>query len=429
MKQLLTKPRTLLSTLVLAGLSFCPPTMVYSEPEHELPPLDTLGMPLSPAQIEAITTAMQAGREISKVAERKNGRPFRRDAHAKATGCVRATFSVNPDIPARFQHSVLQQPGQEYQAWIRFSNGDMLVQPDQEPDARGMAIKLMGVEGERIAPELTGAKTQDFIMTNTPAFFNRNVFDYAENIQYLTKLDRTGWFFGLVPPRFHPKEFIRAVQTVSSKIDTPFAAQYYSMLPYQLGTEVVKFSARACPGSHYPAVTDKSNPDYLTDQMATTLQDGSACFDFMLQPKIPGADMPIDDATVIWSEDVSAFIPVARVHIPPQQFTGEAQQQFCENLSMNPWHGVGEWQPLSSLNQARRVVYNAVSQFRHQQNQASRHEPDSWCIANADEPCSPTQGLIVKKSRWPLPRCFDSLYTPLNGSTVDSQCRAGMTAN
>src|ERR1700761_3433257 len=38
------------------------------------------------------------------------------------------------------------EPGREYNAWIRFSNGNSERQNSRFPDARGMAIKLMGVE-------------------------------------------------------------------------------------------------------------------------------------------------------------------------------------------------------------------------------------------------------------------------------------------
>jgi hypothetical protein len=384
--------------------------------------IQALGMDISSAEQAAIESAVNSSREISRRAEQYNGLPYRRDAHAKATACVRATFSINGDIPERFQHSVFSEPGKEYRAWVRFSNGDMLVQPDSKPDARGMAIKLMGIEGEPIAPELGKGGTQDFIMTNTPAFFNRNIYDYADDARFLAKFERTKWFISLFPPRLHPKQFYRAVQTISSRIDTPLAPQYYSMLPYQLGNTRLKFSTKPCPGSHYPKATDKNDPDFLTRQIEDTLADGAACFEFMVQPKAPGAYMPMDDATVIWSEEKSPFIPIARVRIPPQKLGGEPQRQFCENLSMNPWHGVGEWLPEGSLSRARRVVYNAVSEFRHEKNDVERYEPDNWCVPGAQEACTQDQGMIISKSRWPLPRCFDSLFQPLNGQSVNSEC-------
>jgi hypothetical protein len=401
-------------TCALALLSVIYAQSVYSlqPPENSDIELPLLGMDVSEQEQEAIKLAIQYGREISRIAETKNGLPYRRDAHAKATGCLRATFSINGDIPEHLQHSIFANPAQEYRAWIRFSNGDMVVQSDKKADARGMAIKVMEVEGQKIAPELKGVKTQDFIMTNTPAFFNRNVFDYVEDMYYLSKLKRTKWFISLFPPRLHPKLLYRAIQTVSGTIDSPLDAQYYSMLPYNLGNTELKFSAKACPGVRTESDIDKSDKDYLTEVMAEHLKTQGACFDFMVQEKVAGANMPIDDASVIWSEKKSPFIPIARVNIPPQDFTSLEQQNFCENISMNPWHGVGDWEPLGSLNRARRLVYNAVSAFRHEKNEAKRVEPNSWCLSS-DGQCDLNKHFYKTKSKWPLPMMFDPQSKPI----------------
>ena len=294
-------------------------TVIRSQEIEPVPgfKLATLGMQISEQEKKAIIDSIHYGREISARAEKINGLPYRRDAHAKATGCVRATFSVNGDIPEHFQHSIFSQPGREYQAWIRFSNGDMTVQSDKKPDARGMAIKLLDVSGEKIAPELLGPNTQDFIMTNTPAFFNRDIYDYADDMRFLAKLERTKWFVSLWPPRLHPLRFYRAIQTVSGQINTPLEAQYYSMLPYNLGHTPLKFSAKPCAGMKFDVAENKSDKDYLTEAMQSQLNRGAACFDFMVQEKIAGTNMPIDDATVIWSEKDSPFVPVATISIPP----------------------------------------------------------------------------------------------------------------
>lgn len=377
---------------------------------------------------QAVLRAIGYGRKISQISETHNGLPYRRDAHAKATGCLRATFSVRGDIPERYQFGVFSEPTREYQAWIRFSNGDMLVQPDNKPDARGMAIKVMGVEGQPIAPELAGSHpTQDFIMTNTPAFFHRDIFDYVEDMKYLAELKRTRWFVSLFPPRLHPKRFYRAVQTVSAKISTPLKPQYYSMLPYRIGHSEVKFSARPCIGMTFPDKVDTENPDYLTEAMTGQLAEGAACFDFMLQARKPGAHMPLDDATVIWSEAESPFVPVARVSIPPQAFDSEAQQHFCENLSMNPWHGVGEWEPLGSLSRARRVVYSAVSMFRHGKNGVAQFEPGSWCIAGDGVGTQPCNGETFFDSPGAPKRqgvSFDSNYRPITATDRGDEAQA-----
>jgi catalase len=94
-----------------------------------------------------------------------------RDAHAKTHGCVRATFDVDAGLLNELSQGVFV-PRKRYKAWIRFSNGDSEINPDKTKDARGMAIKLTGVEGEKMLPEEKDAKTQDFIMLNHPFFFN-----------------------------------------------------------------------------------------------------------------------------------------------------------------------------------------------------------------------------------------------------------------
>src|SRR3954451_11102187 len=67
-----------------------------------------------------------------------------RQFHAKMHGCVKATFTVLPDIPENFQFGFLK-PGKQYQAWLRFFNGSVKVVDDRKADLRGVSIKLLDV--------------------------------------------------------------------------------------------------------------------------------------------------------------------------------------------------------------------------------------------------------------------------------------------
>lgn len=71
---------------------------------------------------------------------------------------------------------------------------------------------------------------------------------------------------------------------------------------------------------------------------------------------------------------------MATIRIPKQEFGGDRQREFGENLSYSPWHSLPEHHPLGGINRARKVVYAFISTFRHQQNQAPRAEPTSWQI-------------------------------------------------
>jgi hypothetical protein len=99
----------------------------------------------------------------------------------------------------------------------------------------------------------------------------------------------------------------------------------------------------------------------------------------MLQVQDPDARMPIEDTTVTWSEQVSPFIPVARLFIPRQHFDTPEQNTLCENLSFNPWHGLLAHQPLGYMNLLRRELYLHTAGFRRGRNGVPPEEPSSWC--------------------------------------------------
>ena len=47
---------------------------------------------------------------------------------------------------------------------------------------------------------------------------------------------------------------------------------------------------------------------------------------------------------------------------------------FSEHLSFTPWHTLAH-EPLGSINQARRIVYETISSLRHEMNGKRRREP------------------------------------------------------
>ena len=87
-------------------------------------------------------------------------------------------------------------------------------------------------------------------------------------------------------------------------------------------------------------------------------------FDFLVQFRVPGRPMPIEDATVEWRERDSPYRPVARITIPRQAIDGPDREAFCEAVAFNPWHSLAEHRPLGSFNRARREIYPALARFR-----------------------------------------------------------------
>ncbi len=90
--------------------------------------------------------------------------------------------------------------------------------------------------------------------------------------------------------------------------------------------------------------------------------------------------MPIEDPGHEWPESMSPFRKVATIRILQQEFDSDKQKEFGENLSFTPWHALPEHRPLGGVNRARKVVYRAISLFRHEYNKTPRVEPASWEI-------------------------------------------------
>jgi hypothetical protein len=84
----------------------------------------------------------------------------------------------------------------------------------------------------------------------------------------------------------------------------------------------------------------------------------------MIQFQTDSHRMPIEDASIEWKEEDSPYVPVARVHIPPQSADDAALQAEGERMAFNPWHCLEEHRPLGNMNRARRRIYEAMAAFR-----------------------------------------------------------------
>lgn len=296
----------------------------------------------------------------------------RRDAHPKAHAIVRAEFRVNASIANNLAKGIFI-PGKTYEAWIRFSNG--LQDDDNKEDARGMAIKLMGVPGEKLLENESGATTQDFIMINHPIFFLNDPRRYlsfikeSSNHSLLSKLTS--------PVTLGLKGTLVAKELSKGKISNPLQVRYWSVVPYQLGIgperQAIKFSVKPRSSTIDP-IRNNPSPNYLRDALRATLGKSHATFKFLVQPRTSDS-LSIEDSMNEWKEEQAPFHEIATVYIPQQDFDSPEQNEFAENISFNPWHALPEHRPLGIINRLRKVVYNHTSRVRHDMNSVERKEP------------------------------------------------------
>ena len=322
-----------------------------------------------------------------------------RGVHAKDHGCVTATLEVLCGLAENLRQGIFAQPGKRYSALVRFSNAAMLVTPDSAPGtnggapshgSRGMAIKLLGVEGPTLG-SVHGAATQDFLMVNQPVFAFANVEDYEVLSRVLVDHhdDARPFFAERLPPAGTtnptPSQ-LRAMETggLVARIRSgsvtaqppafqippasPIDNDYFSASPFLLGPDqVMRF--RVVPASRSTDEPDVSDPNYLRAALVKRLSDqhaGAVVFRFEIQVRPASSidpDVDIENASHAWP-DTFPFQHVATLTIPLQEFDSPELRVRCERLVFTPWHCLEAHRPLGGINRLRRVVYEASAKFR-----------------------------------------------------------------
>ena len=335
-----------------------------------------LGQELKPEGEDQITKNIST-LLTDHLSEFYNGEEVLRDTHPKDNGCIRGTFKVDQKIAKPYQQGIFQ-PAAEYPVWMRFSNSVEEITSDHENDFRGLAMKLTQVDiGQRLPKPGDEQRTQDFLFLGHDAFFAANpqeFFDFFDanfngsRLAFLATHPRGAWniFKG------------------AKKYKNPLNVKWNSVVPFALGLptktndgkptypQVVRYALQTCqknPGDVTPS------DDYLAENLAEQLKHGTGCLDFYIQFQKDPKKNPVENALYQWDEDQTPLIKIARIDIPSQTFTSEAQKQFCENISFNPWHGIEEHRPLGGINRARQVVMKDISDFRLKMNNVERFEP------------------------------------------------------
>jgi hypothetical protein len=339
-------------------------TLSYPDVDHGL------GEQLHPDE-KALAGHIADAIEKSIRAQYQAGRA-RRDAHPKAHGIVRAEFRVNASIPNELAKGIFI-PGKTYEAWIRLSNG--LQDDDNKEDARGMAIKVMGVPGEKLLDDERDATTQDFIMINHPAFFMN---DPKRYLSFINESSSHSLLSKLIAPvTLGLKGTLIAKELGKGKVSNPLQIRYWSMVPYRLGIgperRAIKFSVKPS-STTMDSIPDNPGPNYLREALRATLREGDVTMKFLVQPRTSDSQS-VEDSMTEWKEEEAPFHEVASIYIPRQEFDTLEQNAFAENISFNPWHALPEHRPLGIVNRIRKVVYDHISRVRHSMNSVEMKEP------------------------------------------------------
>lgn len=351
------------------------------------------------ADEDSITAAMIREME-DQVKRMYDDKKMLRQVHTKMHGCVKAEFIVEPNLPKDLHVGVFSE-NRSYHAWVRFSNGNTKPQADKKKDIRGIAIKLLGVPGEKLINDEFNEPTQDFLLMSSETFFSKNTKQFSKTLKSLTSKNPLAKPLYFLNP-FHLGMFLRVKKSLIP-CSNPLEIPYWSTQPYQFGSpdRAVKYFLKPST-ENKTVVSNTKDYDFLRVNLAQTLNNNEALFDFYIQFQTNADTMPIEDPTVAWT---SQFIKVATLKIFPQSFDHQDQMEFGENLSFNPWHSLPVHRPLGSFNRTRKKAYEALSKLRHHKNKLPMTEPlDSPDFlnsvfkilpSNTIDQTVPTKGIIL----------------------------------
>jgi hypothetical protein len=309
-----------------------------------------------------------------------------RDAHAKSHGFLKGELVV-PELPTHLRQGLFARPA-VYPVVIRLSSAPGEIHSDSIPAPRGMAIKVIGIEGERLLPDDPG-HNQDFLLVNIPTLSFGTIEKYrvllglleknAENPAFLQRAlagVARGIEVAVEAAGLEPGATLRGLARDNDHL---LGETYHSMASIRFGDHVAKMSV-APLSENVKALTGKEvrSTEYsaMRDAVVEHFRSEGAEYQLRAQLCTDVARMPIEDASVLWPEDLSPHLPVATIRIPPQDAWTPARRVYGDDvLSFNPWHGIREHQPLGSIMRVRIAAYERSTRYRHEMNAQPRIEP------------------------------------------------------
>lgn len=361
-------------------------------------PTQTTGGPVAPvpwtrdcerAEDDEADTArelVQTLRGIAETVARDEGHAFR-SVHAKSHGVLRGVVQV-PELPPVLAHGAFARPG-EHAAILRLSSspGDLL--NDSVSTPRGLALKLFDVPGERL-DAADGASTQDFLLVNGPVFSAPDAKKFLASLKLLAATtDKAPRAKQLLSTALRGLESL--VEQAGGESATlkalgghpathPLGETYYTQVPLRYGPYMAKLSVAPVSTGllslSHAAVNLAGSPDALREAVAAHFAQFGGTWELRVQLCVDLERMPIEDASVRWPEDLSPFVPIARIVVPAQaSWLDGITPAEDDRLSFSPWRGIVAHRPLGSIMRVRRDAYAMSAAFRRKHNGVPQDEP------------------------------------------------------
>jgi hypothetical protein len=313
----------------------------------------------------------------------------KREAHAKSHGLLAGTLIVNDDLPPHLRQGLFVERT-NYPVIARLSSAPGDIQSDRIPTPRGLALKVLGVPGPMLDEVPSSVPNQDWLLVNAPAIPFGDVTSYAKVQKLIENRADTAEILKLVAAKAaRGANLVLGMVGLQSEIlgdlgppnNHILGETFHSMAAVRFGKFIAKISVaplspnvKALQGK--TVEVDDEHPCALRDLVAEFFRQNSAEYEVRAQLCTDLEKMPVEDASVVWDEELSPHLPIARIVFSNQATDSPARRVFGDDLlSFTPWRAMAAHRPLGSIMRVRRPVYEASSRFRHEMNARPAVEP------------------------------------------------------
>lgn len=343
---------------------------------------------LEEIQLDEPKTAREIAETMLSIAEKTyaDSGHATRAVHAKSHGILEARLEVISGLPDELAQGIFARP-ETYEAVIRLSTtpGDLL--HDSVSTPRGMALKVLNVEGDRLSGS-EGSQSQDFVLVNAKTFNSPSGKAFLRSLKLLAattdRLERTKEFLATV---FRGTEAaLEAVGAESVTLKTLgghtlthiLGERFFSQLPLRYGDYIAKLEVAPASDNIKALVgvtLDTDDSEVIRHEVVRFFETDTAIWDVKVQLCTDLDGMPIESIDP-WSEDQSPFVTVGRLIAEPQDAWNDARVSAVDDgMHFSPWNGIVAHQPLGAIMRLRKLAYERSAAFRSQRNPVPVTDP------------------------------------------------------
>lgn len=282
------------------------------------------------------------------------GGKMQRALHVKHQLGVVGSLTVS--APEALRTGVFAETGKTFPVYVHCTNGGAAHQSDKAPNVRGIALKLVGVEGKKLIAGLENEVTQDFLFLNDPAL------PFRDPEEFMGFVRAAKGHPALLLPRLLGEvglgRGLAILRTAlsSAKVSSYATHAFHTCAPLTLGGTAAKLALFPQPTAPRPV---PSGDNYLREDLVARVSEGPLSWSLRAQLFVDEQTTPIEDTSVVWS---GPWHELGTFTIPkqdPSSAKGVEISEYVESLSFDPWHALEAHKPLGAIMRARGHAYKA----------------------------------------------------------------------